>query len=61
MGILKEMSMLNGIPGNEKQVRAYMNSKMKDISEVSFDNLGSIIAKKVGNPDGPRIMVAGVK
>ena len=59
MGILKEMSMLNGIPGNEKQVRAYMNNKMKDISEVSFDNLGSIIAKKVGNPDGPRIMVAG--
>ena len=59
MGILKEMSMLNGIPGNEKQVREYMNNKMKDISEVSFDNLGSIIAKKVGNPDGPRIMVAG--
>ncbi len=59
MGILKEMSMLNGIPGNEKQVRAYMNNKMKDISEVSFDNLGSIIAKKVGNTDGPRIMVAG--
>lgn len=59
MGILKEMSMLNGIPGNEKQVRSYMNEKMKDISEVSFDNLGSIIAKKVGNPDGPRIMVAG--
>jgi len=59
MGILKEMSMLNSIPGNEKQVRAYMNNKMKDISEVSFDNLGSIIAKKVGNPDGPRIMVAG--
>ncbi len=59
MGILKEMSMLNGIPGNERQVRHYMNEKMKDISEVSFDNLGSIIAKKVGNPDGPRIMVAG--
>jgi len=59
MGILKEMSMLNGIPGNEKQVRSYMTNKMKDIAEVSFDNLGSIIAKKVGNPDGPRIMVAG--
>ncbi|KFZ26118.1 MAG: putative aminopeptidase YsdC [Candidatus Izimaplasma bacterium HR2] len=59
MGMLKEMSMLNGIPGNERQVRQYMNEKMKDISEVSFDNLGSIIAKKVGNPNGPRIMVAG--
>lgn len=59
MGILLEMSMLNGISGNEKQVRSYMKDKMKDISEVSFDNLGSIIAKKVGNPDGPKIMVAG--
>jgi len=59
MGILLEMSMLNGIPGNERQVRNYMNDKMKNISEVSFDNLGSIIAEKTGNPDGPRIMVAG--
>ncbi len=57
--ILKDLSMLNGIPGNERQVRTYMARKMEDLGEVSFDNLGSVIATKVGNPDGPKIMVAG--
>lgn len=59
MGILKELSMLNAIPGNEKQVREYMARKMKELGNVSYDNLGSIIVEKIGNPDGPKIMVAG--
>ena len=59
MNILKDLSMLNGIPGNERQVRDYMTEKMKNLGNVSYDNLGSIIAEKVGNPDGPKIMVAG--
>jgi len=57
--ILKELTMLNGIPGQERQVRKYMEDKMKDHATISFDNLGSIIAEKVGQEDGPRIMVAG--
>jgi len=57
--ILKEMSMLNGIPGNERQVREYMADKMQDLATISYDNLGSIIGEKIGNPDGPKIMVAG--
>lgn len=57
--ILKEMSMLNGIPGNEKQVREYMASKMEDLATVSYDNLGSIIGEKIGLESGPKIMVAG--
>ena len=59
MSLLKELSMLNAIPGNEKQVRDYMTKKMETLGSVSYDNLGSIIAKKIGNPDGPKIMVAG--
>jgi endoglucanase len=57
--ILKDLSMLNGIPGNEKQVREYMVEEMKDLADVSFDNLGSVIGKKVGKAGGPKIMVAG--
>ena len=57
--ILKELSMLNSIPGNERQVRTYMTEQMKDHADVSYDNLGSIIATKVGLEDGPKIMVAG--
>jgi len=59
MSLLKELSMLNAIPGNEKQVRDYMTKKMETLGSVSYDNLGSIITKKIGNPDGPKIMVAG--
>ncbi len=57
--ILVEMSMLNGIPGNEREVREYMASKMNGFATISYDNLGSIIAQKVGNENGPKIMVAG--
>ena len=57
--ILKDLVMLNGIPGNERQVREYMTKEMNGLSELTYDNLGSVIGKKVGNPDGPRIMVAG--
>lgn len=57
--ILKDLSMLNGIPGNEGQVRQYMADQMKGKASVSFDNLGSIIGEKVGNEQGPKIMVAG--
>ena len=57
--ILKELSMLNGIPGQETAVRKYMEEHMRGYGTVSFDNLGSIIAEKVGDENGPRIMVAG--
>lgn len=57
--ILKELSMLNGIPGNERQVREYMKKEMDGKAEISYDNLGSIIGKKVGLENGPKIMVAG--
>ncbi len=56
---LKALSMLNAVPGNERQVRSYMKEHMESLSEVSYDNLGSIIGKKVGNENGPKIMVAG--
>jgi len=57
--ILKDMSMLNAIPGNEREVRKYMKEQMEGKADVEYDNLGSIIAKKVGDENGPRIMVAG--
>jgi endoglucanase len=51
--------MLNAIPANEKQVRNYFYEQVKDLASISYDNLGSIIATKVGNNEGPHIMVAG--
>lgn len=57
--MLRDLVMLNGIPGNERQVREYMTNNMMELADVSYDNLGSVIGRKVGNPEGPRIMVAG--
>ncbi|XMB87416.1 M42 family metallopeptidase [Mycoplasmatota bacterium WC44] len=57
---LKVLSELNGVPGNETQVKRFMETELKDyVDEITFDNIGSIIGKKVGKADGPRIMVAG--
>ena len=57
--LLKDMCMLKGIPGNEREVRHYMAENMNGKAEISYDNLGSIIGLKSGKADGPRIMVAG--
>jgi putative aminopeptidase FrvX len=57
--LLKELTMLKGIPGNERLVRKYFEEHVRTYGEVSYDGLGSAIVEKIGNPDGPRIMVAG--
>lgn len=58
--MLKELTDANGIPGNEKEPRQVMKKYIEDLAdEVYTDNLGSLIAKKTGKEDGPKIMVAG--
>jgi endoglucanase len=57
--LLKELTMLNGIPANEKQVRQYFVKQVSALGSVSYDGLGSAIVEKVGLPGGPKIMVAG--
>lgn len=57
---LKEITDLNGVPGNEKQVRDYMKKQLEGVAEhITQDNLGSVIASKKGLENGPKIMVAG--
>jgi endoglucanase len=46
--MLKELCQLNSTSGDEKAVRDYIISKIKDYCEFSVDNLGSIIAFKKG-------------
>ena len=58
--MLKALTDAKGIPGHEKEVREVMESYIKPYSDKVFtDNLGSLIAKKVGDENGPKIMVAG--
>lgn len=58
--MLKDLTDANGIPGNEKEVRDVMEQYIKPFAdEVYTDHLGSLIAKKTGDENGPKIMVAG--
>jgi putative aminopeptidase FrvX len=58
--MLKDLTDAKGISGHEKEARDVMEKYLAPhADEVYTDNLGSLIGKKAGNPDGPKIMVAG--
>ncbi|WP_404453457.1 M42 family metallopeptidase [Virgibacillus necropolis] len=58
--MFKDLTDAKGIPGNEKEARDVMEKYISPYAdEVFTDNLGSLIAKKSGNENGPKIMVAG--
>ncbi len=58
--MLKELTDAKGIAGNEREVRDIMKKYIEPFSDdVTTDGLGSLIAKKMGDANGPKIMVAG--
>ncbi|UJL45021.1 M42 family metallopeptidase [Virgibacillus sp. NKC19-16] len=60
LNMLKDLTDARGIPGNEKEARDAMEGYIKPYADEIFtDNLGSLIAKKSGDEDGPKIMIAG--
>ncbi|GIV96537.1 MAG: putative aminopeptidase YsdC [Herpetosiphonaceae bacterium] len=57
--LMKALTEAPGVPGYETAVREVMRRALSEIAEVSTDHLGSIIGRKVGYADGPKIMLAG--
>lgn len=58
--MLKDLTDAKGIAGNEREVREVMQKYIEPFAEeVTTDGLGSLIAKKTGAANGPKIMVAG--
>jgi putative aminopeptidase FrvX len=56
--LFKTLTELQGAPGNEHPVRAFMQSELEKYSDVIIhDNLGGVFGVKRGT--GPRVMVAG--
>lgn len=56
--ILKEISLLPGVPGQEKLVRNYIKKHIENhADQIVVDNLGSLIAIKKN--EGPKVMIAG--
>lgn len=59
LDLLKEITDAPGVSGYEGEVRKVIKKYMEDITEIETDNLGSIICKKKGTSDKPKIMLAG--
>lgn len=57
--MLKELTDAPGVPGYEREVRLVMEKYLAPLAEVSRDRLGSVIGRKQGSADSPRIMLAG--
>ena len=55
--LLKEMCMLNGTSGDEKQVRDFIISKLPDDCDYTVDPLGNLIVNKKGEAE-PKNKVA---
>ena len=55
--LVKELTALNGIPTQEKAVTKYIENELSSFAdEITYDNLGSLIAKK--GHQGPKIMIS---
>ncbi|MBS4176088.1 M42 family metallopeptidase [Lederbergia citrea] len=58
--MLKELTDAKGIPGNEYEPREVMKKYITPLAdEVETDGLGSLIAKKTGEENGPKVMITG--
>lgn len=57
--MLKELTDAPGVPGYEREVRLVMERYLEPLAELSRDRLGSVIGRKQGSAEGPRVMLAG--
>ncbi|CAM3639623.1 M42 family metallopeptidase [Erysipelothrix sp. HDW6B] len=60
LSMLADFTLTNGISGHEREIaEVYRNWTEDAADDISYDNLGSIIAHKEGVANGPKIMFAG--
>ena len=57
--LLREITEAPGIPGYEYEVREVIRRYMEGVTTIEQDRLGSIVCRKDGASETPRIMLAG--
>ena len=57
--LLKELTEAPGVAGYESGIREIIRRHFKLLGELSQDKLGSLICKKKGTQDSPKIVLAG--
>ncbi len=59
MELLRELTEAPGISGYEKEVREIIRRHLQDLTTIEQDRLGSIVCRKDGKTEKPKIMLAG--
>lgn len=59
INLLRELTEAHGVPGYEAPIRAVVRKYFEPLGEVTQDKIGSVICKKTGTSETPRVMVAG--
>jgi len=59
LDLLKEITEVSGVSGYEGEVREVIRKHLADITTIEMDKLGSIICRKDGARQKPKIMLAG--
>lgn len=57
--MIKELTLAHGTSGFESDIKRLVKKYLQGKAEFSQDNLGSLICKKQGAQDGPKIMIPG--
>lgn len=56
---IKELTELNGVSGNEDEVREYIKKNIKDLAdEINIDSMGNLIAYKKGKNSKCKVMLS---
>ena len=57
--LLRELTEASGISGYEQEVREVIRRHLQNFTTIEQDRLGSIVCRKKGEVETPRIMIAG--
>ena len=56
--LLKALTEAHGVPGYEAPVRALIRQYLEPLGEISQDAMGSLICRKAGQAETPKVMLA---
>ena len=57
--LLRELTEASGVSGYEREIREIIRRHLQEITVIEQDKLGSIVCRKEGESQNPRIMLAG--
>ncbi|MEI7904034.1 MAG: M42 family metallopeptidase [Candidatus Firestonebacteria bacterium] len=57
--LLKELTEASGVSGYETEVKELLKEQLKGFAKTEYDRLGSVIFRKEGSSETPKVMIPG--